>query len=304
MNILSIITKVNPSSGGPIQGIRNWHSYFKNNNISNDIVTFEESADVLGWNFPENLKIFSLGKSYTPLSYNNRLFPFLVKNVTNYNVLIIHGLWQYHSICCLKSLIWLKKNKPELKLPKVYYISHGMLDPWFQKSKSRKLKAIRNYFYWHLVEKYVVNNVDGMLFTCEEELLLARTTFSDYHPKKEINIGYGIEAPPDNNIEFNEAFEKIIPIIKGKRFFLFLSRIDFKKGVDLLIKSYIFLSLDYPNLPHLVIAGPIDTKYAKEMILLANNYPKIHFTGMLKGSEKWGAPRPYKPYPGGTFHKV
>jgi glycosyltransferase involved in cell wall biosynthesis len=166
---------------------------------------------------------------------------------------------------------------------------HGMLDPWFQTEKTRKIKAIRNYIYWHLVEKHVINQVDGILFTCEQELLLARTTFSRYHPKKEVNVGYGIETPPENNLKFSEAFEILCPRLKGEQFFLFLSRIDFKKGVDILINAYILLSQENPNLPHLVIAGPHDSNYAKEMILLAAGNPKIHFPGMLRGPAKWGA---------------
>ena len=252
-------------------------------------MTFEDANDILSWDFPKTLNIYSLNKVVNPLSYNANLSTFLKLNFTNYDVIIIEGLWLYHSFCTANVFKWFKKNKNNINLPKIYCMPHGMLDPWFQNNKSRKLKAIRNYFYWHLVEKYVVNNVDGILFTCEEELLLARTTFSDYHPNKEINIGYGIEAPPGNNIKFNEAFEKIIPMIKDKRYFLFLSRIDYKKGVDLLIEAYNLISKDNPNLPHLVIAGPNDSKYAKDMILLAKGNPKIHFTGMLKGSEKWGA---------------
>jgi glycosyltransferase involved in cell wall biosynthesis len=164
-----------------------------------------------------------------------------------------------------------------------------MLDPWFQKEKTRKIKAIRNYLYWHLLEKKVIRQVDGILFTCEQELLLARTTFSGYNPKKEINVGYGIETPPENNLTFTLAFENLRPGIKGETFILFLSRIDFKKGVDLLINSYNLLSQENPHLPHLIIAGPIESNYAKEMILLADCNPKIHFTGMLRGPEKWGA---------------
>jgi glycosyltransferase involved in cell wall biosynthesis len=164
-----------------------------------------------------------------------------------------------------------------------------MLDPWFQKEKTRKLKAIRNNIYWHLFEKEVINYVDGILFTCEQELLLARTTFSGYNPKREINIGYGIEAPPENNVKISEAFTNSCPAIHGEPFLLFLSRIDFKKGVDLLIESYNHLSRENPDLPHLVIAGPKDSIFAKKMISMAESNPKIHFTGMLRGLEKWGA---------------
>ena len=289
MKILSIITKVNPRYGGPIQGIINYHAELLNSCCEREIVTFENPQDVIKFNFPERLIIHTLGKSYTPLAYNKRLFSFLVKNAINYDVLIIHGIWQYHSICTIKAIEWLKINRLEKKLPKVYCMPHGMLDPWFQKENTRKLKAIRNNIYWYLFEKNVINEVDGILFTCEEELLLAKTTFIGYNPKREINVGYGIEAPPENNLNFSQAFTQSFPTLKGMPFLLFLSRIDYKKGVDLLIESYNLLSKENPNLPHLVIAGPTDTLFAKKMILLASENPKIHFTGMLKGPEKWGA---------------
>lgn len=289
MKILSVIPSVNPKAGGPIQGIRNYQSTLVQLGCTRDIVTFEDANDVFDWDFPATLKIHALGKTENPLAYHAGLFTFLKNNLANYDVIIIHGLWLYHSSGTIKACNWLKKNRPELKLPQVYCMPHGMLDPWFQAERTRKIKAIRNYIYWHLVEKYVINQVDGTLFTCEQELLLARTTFSGYDPKKEINVGYGIETPPKNNLTFTEAFEMLCPQVKGENFLLFLSRIDFKKGVDLLINAYNLLSQGNPHLPHLVIAGPLDSTYANEMILLANGNPKIHFTGMLRGPEKWGA---------------
>lgn len=289
MKILSVIPSVNPKAGGPIQGIRNYQSTLIQLGYSRDIVTFEDTNDVIDWDFPATLKIHALGKAKNPLAYHPELFTFLKNNLANYDVVIIHGLWLYHSIGTIKACNWLQKNKPDLKLPQVYCMPHGMLDPWFQKEKTRRIKAIRNYIYWHLLEKHVVNQVDGILFTCEQELLLARTTFSGYCPKKEINVGYGIETPPKNNLKFTTAFEKLCPRVNGETFWLFLSRIDFKKGVDLLINSYNLLSKENSNLPLLIIAGPIESNYAKEMILLAAGNPKIQFTGMLRGPEKWGA---------------
>lgn len=289
MKILSVISSVNPKAGGPIQGIRNYQSDLVKLGCTRDIVTFEDANDVIDWDFPATLKIHALGKAENPLAYHAGLFTFLKNNLANYDVVIIHGLWLYHSIGTIKAGKWLQKNRPELKLPQVYCMPHGMLDPWFQTEKTRKVKAIRNYIYWHLVEKHVINQVDGILFTCEQELLLARTTFSKYHPKKEINVGYGIETPPKNNLTFTEAFEMLCPHVKGEHFLLFLSRIDFKKGVDLLINAYNLLSQENPHVPHLVIAGPLDSNFAKEMNLLAAANPKIHFPGMLRGPAKWGA---------------
>ena len=71
-----------------------------------------------------------------------------------------------------------------------------MLDPYFQTTKERKWKSIRNYIYWYLIEKKVIGEADGLLFTCEEEMRLASLTFKQYHPKSTFNVGYGINEPP------------------------------------------------------------------------------------------------------------
>jgi glycosyltransferase involved in cell wall biosynthesis len=116
---------------------------------------------------------------------------------------------------------------------------HGMLDPWFQRDRSRRVKAVRNWFYWWLVERRVVNGAAGVLFTCEEELRLARTTFGGYRPKREVNVGYGIEEPPAFSERMRTAFLERVPGVGERRYFLFLGRIDPKKGVDILVEAFL-----------------------------------------------------------------
>src|SRR5690606_26372536 len=156
-------------------------------------------------------------------------------------------------------------------------------DPWFQRDKSRRLKAFRNEIYWRLTEKKTVNQADGLLFTCHQELLLARETFKGYKPKQELNVGYGIQAPPT----YTE--KSMPPALADKPYWLFLSRIHPKKGVDLLIRAYDELCSQSSGVPDLVIAGPADSDYARQMIEIAEDNPKIHFAGMLQGDAKWGA---------------
>src|SRR5690606_8370043 len=108
-------------------------------------------------------------------------------------------------------------------------------------------KALRNEIYWWLIEKKTVNQADGLLFTCQQELLLARETFKGYKPKQELNVGYGIQAPP----AYTE--KSTPPALTDKSYWLFLSRIHPKKGVDLLIHAYKKLCLQYSSVPDLVI---------------------------------------------------
>ena len=119
-----------------------------------------------------------------------------------------------------------------------FVMPHGMLDPWFQRDKSRRVKAVRNWFYWWLIERGVVNSADAMLFTCQQELELARTTFGGYRPKQEINVGYGIAEPPAFEPKMQEAFAARCPGLNGRPYLLFMSRVHPKKNVAALVRAY------------------------------------------------------------------
>jgi len=194
-------------------------------------------------------------------------------------VVVIHALWLYHGYGFNKALKQYKKQmlkhgKPA-KLPRFYVMPHGMLNPYFQQASERKIRALHNWVYWKLIESKLVNNADGLLFTCKTELLLARKSFSPYHPKKEVNLGFGVEPPPTFETVMSTAFFEICPEVKGHSFILSLSRILEKKGVDHLLEAYVQLleMSEHPattdnesQLQKLVIAGPgLDTPYGKKM---------------------------------------
>jgi len=292
--LLHIITSMDPKTGGPCQGIRNMH-YVDERDYKVEIVCLDDS------NAPyiQDGKItkYALGKVKNRWQYNSQLVPWLIKHLPNYDAVVVNGLWLYHSYAVWLAMQQLKK-KGVPTLPKIYVMSHGMLDPYFQKASHRRLKAIRNWFYWKLIESKVVNDADGLLFTCEEEMLLARTTFTPYKPKAELNIGYGIQEPPVYSEQLSSAFYTILPQLQGNRYFLFMSRIHDKKGVDLLIKAYKAIYDKYyvnpTDFPRLVIAGPgLESSYGQRVKQLADslfpNQETILFPGMISGDAKWGA---------------
>jgi glycosyltransferase involved in cell wall biosynthesis len=276
---------MNPVSGGPAQGIRNNFPYWEQSGIEPHIV----SLDTPNLEFDDKIDIVKLGTKANKWYYSSKLIPWLVENMPFYDVILVHGLWQYNGYAVYKAIKQLIKDGK--RIPKVFVMTHGMLDPYFQKSKERRLKALRNSIYWHLIEKKLINSVDGILFTCDEELQLAKTTFNNYHPKAEFNIGYGVVQPPVNSHLLKNAFEERCAWVEGMRYFLFISRIHPKKGVDLLIKAYQRLKANSSlDLPKLIIAGPsLDTNYGKKMLELASNDDDIIFPGMLEGDAKWGA---------------
>ena len=290
MNLLRIIPSMDPKGGGPCQGIRNNTPELEKFNIFCEIATTDISQT---W-ADDGLTVHTLGEKKNAWSYSSKLIPWLIKNIPRFDAIIIHGLWQYHSFAVYSAIKKLERKK--ISTPKVYVMPHGMLDPYFQRDPSRRLKAIRNWVYWLLIEKQVVNNADAILFTCETELLLARETFPLYKPKEELNIGYGIIAPPlfkdQMKADFLEKTQGEFP------YFLFISRIHQKKGVDLLLLAYNQLLNENKdntdNIPALVIAGPgIDTSFGQSLLKIIEDFPllelKVYVVGMLTGDAKWGA---------------
>ena len=298
MKILHIIGSMHPASGGPCQGIRNSNPEMVRLGSYREVVTLDDpGASFLG---SDDFPVHAVGPGKGPWQYSAKLIPWLTANVARFDVVVINGLWIYSSYAGWKVLRALrtqnlKHKQVKTKIPKLFIMPHGMLDPYFQRDSRRRLKAIRNFFYWMFIEKRVVNDADGILFTCQMELLLARETFLCYKPKSEINVGYGIISPPAFSTDQYQAFFKNCPGLNSHKYFLFISRIHQKKGVDLLIKSYAAVAKQgRKNLPKLVIAGPgLDTSFGEKMVNLAASFPEIKdfvfFPGMLTGDAKWGA---------------
>ena len=233
MKILRIIPSMDPKNGGPCQGIRNSIPELKKLGVDSEVVCLDspESEFLIH----DRFTIHALGKSKGAWAYNGQLYVWLEKNLAHYDTVILHGLWLYHSFAATKAIAKFRKNGNVVRF---FIMPHGMLDPWFQKDNGRKIKAIRNFFYWRLIEKNVVNSADGLLFTCEQELLLARETFAGYYPKQEFNISYGIQPPPYLEEDMKISFSAVSKALKNRPYILFLSRIHPKKGVALLIDAY------------------------------------------------------------------
>ena len=280
MKILHVVTSMDPEAGGVSQAIRTIIKGLSAKGITNEVACIDPpSSEFLK---KDAFKIFAFGPGKTPWQYAPALLQWLRKNIGEYHTVIVHGLWQYPTYATFSA--W-KKIRPN----QFFLMPHGMLDPYFQKAKGRKIKAIRNWLFWKLVEKKAVNNASGILFTCETEKILARLPFTPYKPAVEAVVSLGVETPPAFHQGMSVAFKAKLPA-DISNYWLYIARIHPKKGVDLLIDAYCKLQANGAAVQPLVIAGPgLDTEYGKQIQEMAGGNPQIHFTGMLSGDEKWGA---------------
>lgn len=278
MKILRVICSVNPKNGGPTNGLINSTKGLVEQGHDVQVVALDDpNADyVKNFAFP----VVAFQGKFGTFSYSGELSSWLNNHVKEYDVVVIHGLWQWHAYAAASAC-------SKYNIPFVVF-THGMLDPWF--NEGHLLKTLKKRIYWQLFEKLTLNKADAVLFTSSEERDLARQSFSPYRPN-EVVVAYGSPLPNIEKEQAETAFLNTFPQLKQKEFFLFLSRIHPKKGIDLLIDA---LS-QFETLPEnfcLAIAGPDDvglkTKLEKQ-IAACGLTNKVVWLGMLEGAQKWGA---------------
>jgi glycosyltransferase involved in cell wall biosynthesis len=278
MKILHIIRSVNPEDGGPIESV------LQLSRIKHD---YGHSVEILSLDAPDlpfvkdcPLNVYALGPGNGTYGYSKLFKPWLAANAHDFDVFIINGLWQYHSFAShsvLKSL-----NRP------YYMFTHGMLDPWFK--TQYPLKHFKKWLYWIWGEYPVVRDAEKVLFTCEDEKILARQSFWLYRCNEQV-VNFGTAGHNGDSEAQRRLFLDGFPHLQGKPFLLYLSRIHPKKGIDLLIEAFAYTNKNQPDL-ELVIAGPDQVGWQSELQKLAVKHgiaDKITWTGMLKGNMKWGA---------------
>lgn len=307
MRVLHVISDMDPQKGGVSQAVRTIIGGLSMMGIYNEVVSLDDKESAFLGN--DNFILHALGAAKGPWSYNAALVPWLKKNMERFDTIIIHGLWLFHGYAAFKALKAIKKklhikSSGSFQLPKLFVMPHGMLDPYFQRATGRKIKAVRNKVYWQLIEKKLINQSSGLLFTSQTELQLAREPFKPYKPKLETVVGLGVERPPFYTSIMRDAFINKCPGLENQSYFLFLSRIHEKKGVDMLIQAYNgylkikhneqLTSQEKIDIPKLVIAGPgVESAYGVQMQKLSFDSLKlngmVYFPGMLTGAAKWGA---------------
>jgi glycosyltransferase involved in cell wall biosynthesis len=193
---------------------------------------------------------------------------------------IINGLWNYASFGTWRVL-------HSLAVP-YFVFPHGMLDPWF--NRAYPVKGAFKSVFWKLFEHKVLRDARGVLFTCEDERLLASQSFLPYQAR-EFVVGYGANDVQGNSDDQRAAFFAAVPEARGRKVILFLSRIHQKKGVDILIEAFAANAKECPDY-ELVIAGPDQEGLKPQLQKRANELgfgDRIHWPGMLAGDAKWGA---------------
>jgi glycosyltransferase involved in cell wall biosynthesis len=243
-----------------------------------DVASLDSPESLKQFDFPT--KVFALGPGWGIYGYSRHAAPWFKANLERYDVVFINCIWQYNTLAAYRALAG--TNTPYA------VFTHGMLDPYFK--RSFPLKHVKKLIYWQCFLRRILTGATTVLFTCEEEKILARQSFPNYKVRETV-VPYGIFDPDCDLAAAANDFFNQWPILRGKRIAISIGRIHPKKGLDLLIESFANTLRKEPTW-HLVLAGPDQVGLKKELEALADRLgisDRITWTGMLKGSLKWGA---------------
>ena len=136
------------------------------------------------------------------------------------NIVHVHTLW--NPINSLVRQECARQRRPYVLMP------HGMLDPY-----SLAVKRWRKALYLWAIEQKNISCAQRLIYTTPEEARLAATTISCV--PKGVVIPLGAEAPSELENLASGFLEKF-PKARGRRQLLFLGRLDFKKGLDRILR--------------------------------------------------------------------
>jgi glycosyltransferase involved in cell wall biosynthesis len=197
----------------------------------------------------------------------------LFRRVREFEVVHVHSLYLFHTI--VASICARRAGVPYIVRP------HGTLDPFL-----RRRGWIKKGLYNFTIERRTLNGAAAIHYTTEQEMFLSHRPLGLTSPAVVVPLGVDLEEFCD--LPDPSAFRSRFLEIGDRRILLFLGRLHFKKGLDLLIESFRRVANDLPDV-QLVIVGPDEDHYRRNIegwVRNANIQDRVTFVDMLLGRQK------------------
>jgi glycosyltransferase involved in cell wall biosynthesis len=279
MRVLECLESANPADGGVVESTRQRCMALQRLGHQVELITQDDVANPWTRDWPTEAR--ALGRGVTRYGFNPRVDEWVKENARRFDAVIVNSVWRY--------LGYGVRNGLRNTTVPYFVVPHSSLNPWFQISPS--FKSISKIATWRLIEWRVLRDARCVLYTCEEERRLARTTYRPYACNEDVISLVGTSVPSTSETIPAEMFLSWFPHLRGKRLLLYLSRIHPMKGCDLLIEAFSRVCEEDPTL-HLVIAGPADNGFADTLRQIAKRrliQDRITWTGPLYKEIKWAA---------------
>ena len=259
MRILHIISSINLKYGGPSRFVLDL--VVKQNKMFQDssiCTTFEgqDNGKLTQKNSFLKKKIIGFKTNiFHSIRYSQGFKNFIDHHIEQYDIIHIHGLYRFP--VTYAAFVARKKKIPYIITP------HGSLDPYLYRRSAYSLilKRLWEYFFdfpniknataIHCTSNLEKKKINQLNIRHKAKLIIIPNFISDIFFKRKIK---------------NISFKKKIGFFNDDKIILFLGRINFKKGLNLLIPAFKKINNAFPDYKLLVV-GQNNEKYLEQVLL-------------------------------------
>jgi glycosyltransferase involved in cell wall biosynthesis len=277
MRILHAISGINRENGGPPMVLAGLAAAQVRAGLDVSIAatwTTNPCPDVVADLEAKGIRVTHIGPAKNPMSRHPRTAEILDRLVGEADVVHVHAMWEeiQHLAC---RAAW-ARGVPYLVTP------HGMLDPW---NMSNRPWRKRFYLWWRM--RANLNRAAALHFaTTIERDAVARLNLAP----ATIIEPFGLDTSEFADLPALGTFRSSYPQLGNRRLIIFLGRLDYGKGLELLIPAFAKAAGDDAAL---VIIGPDSHSgyraKVEEMIDQHGVRDRTLLTGMLSGRDKLAA---------------
>ncbi len=278
MKILHVIPSISPRRGGPSFLLRALAAGLARAGHEVHVATTDDDGPgrlnppppshrleegVQIWTFPRQIRFYTVSWP---------LWRWLSRRAADFDVVHAHALFTFPS---LAAAFWAKRRRTPYVVRPL-----GTLNRWGVRNRRPWLKRLS----FPLVERRILENAACVHYTSEAEFEEARQ-LGFAAPAAVIPNGFD---PAQIEGGVAERFLGLHPGLSDRPRILFLSRLDPKKGLDLLLDAFAGLS-DRQPAPALVLAGNGENAFVETVRRQAEDLGvsgRVHFVGFLKDDQK------------------
>ena len=286
LRVLHVITSLSKSQGGPAVALPLLARALVQTGVDVTVVTTDD--DGRGKRLPvptgepvtgeDGVAVVYFRKQTEFYRFSWGLTWWLWQHARNFDVVHIHALFTYTSTMAGWIARW--RGVPYVVRPL------GVLNHWGMENRRRRLKR----WSTRLIELPILRGAACIHYTSKQERHEAVTAGAGDLPS--VIIPLGIDTASYQELPDPEVFRARFPVAAGRKVVLFLSRIDAKKGLDLLLPAFAEVVRKHPE-SLLVVAGDGDPGYVAHLRAEAGRLglgdSQVLWTGFIAGSEKKAA---------------
>jgi glycosyltransferase involved in cell wall biosynthesis len=281
VKILHVIPSVGPRRGGPSFAVRSIASGLAACGVETHVATTDDNGPGKRLDVPYGQPRVEDGAAYWYFPRQSEFYlysaPFsgwMWRHAADYDLIHIHALFSWCSN--MAAYIASRLGVPYVIRPV------GVLNRWGMQERRPWLKRLS----FALIERHLLQDAAFIHYTAEQERVeAAHCGFRD----RPVIIPNPVETPDANGLR--GELRRRYPELQNRRLALFLSRIDRKKGLDLLIPAFAGVLREMPD-SALVIAGDGDDALKESLTAQCRALGiegSVFWPGFLSGNAKAAA---------------